>query len=194
MKSALSGGASVPSVRCRPMSMMLSVRVPGGTKSGRPRRCGLLGNAYDAPRAVDDRHEVQVRPRDVAAPGDDQLRVLRLLRLDPGHRTERADPGLGADAAAEWPAIEQARAEPVEEAEIHRATGQQSVRPGVVERQDRLRAVRGHHGGESFVDDVERLRPRDTREAPLALRAHAPERRLETPLAVHEAGIRLRNL
>src|SRR5437667_321653 len=180
MKSALSGGASVPSVRCRPMSMMLSVRVPGGTKSGRPRRCGVLGNAYDAPlmrpppttpnlparagsaktariplpplrfraprvdddqlgagapRAVDDRHEVQVRPRDVAAPGDDQLRVLRLLRLDPGHRTERADPGLGADAAAEWPAIEQARAEPVEEAEIHRATGQQSVRPGVVERQ-----------------------------------------------------------
>jgi len=91
-------------------------------------------------------------------------------------------------------AIEQARAEPVEEAEIHRATGQQSVRPGVVERQDRLRARARHHGGESFVDDVERLRPRDALESAPRPSRHAPERRLETPLAVHEAGIRLRNL
>src|SRR3989442_5471633 len=86
---------------------------------------GLLGDlgpprvdddelAAGAPRAVDDRYEVEVRPRHVAAPGDDELRMLGLLGPDAGHGTERPDPGLGADAAAERPAVEQARAEPVE--------------------------------------------------------------------------------
>ena len=145
-------------------------------------------------RAVDDRHDVEVRPRHVAAPGDDQLRVLRLLGADAGRRTERPDPRLGPDAAAEGPAIEQAGAELVEEPEVHRPAGQEPVRPGVVQRQDRLRAVGGDDGGESLVDDVERLGPRDALEAPLPLGAHPAQRRPETSLAVDEPGIRLRNL
>src|SRR5262249_822017 len=69
-----------------------------------------------------------------------------------------------------------------------------AVGAGVVQRQDRLRAMRGHDGREALVDDVERLRPRDPLEASLAPGAHPAQRRLETPLAVHEARIRLRHL
>src|SRR5262249_7916917 len=46
----------------------------------------------------------------------------------------------------------------------------------------------------SLVNDVERLGPRDALEAPLPSGAHPAQRRPETPLAVHEARIRLRNL
>src|SRR4029453_1346301 len=60
-----------------------------------------------------------------------------------------------------------------------------------VQRQDRLRAVRGDHGRESLVHDVERLRPRDALEAPLTLGARPAQGRLEAPLAVDEARIRL---
>src|SRR5712692_2336782 len=330
MKTAVTGGVSAGSVRWRPTSMMLSVRVPLGTRSGRARRAGVFGNANDAPwmrpppttpnfparagsaktaaavsvalepvadgdhrrcqrpvpldelsdlalvhaadprgvrhrvatrqrhvlleaghvtlderavepslafqlgrhcprehdvrpraerdveigllgdlcpprvdddelaagatRAVDDRYEVEVRPRHVAAPGDDELRMLGLLGPDAGHRTERPDPRLGADASAERPAIEQARAEPVEEPEVHRTAGEHAVRSGIVERKDRLRAVGGDHGRESLVDDVERLRPRNALEAPFTLGTRAAQRRLEAPLAVDEAGIRLRDL
>ena len=145
-------------------------------------------------RPVDHGHEVEVRPRHVAAPGDDQLRVLGLLGANARHRTERPDPRLRPDAAAQGAAVQQAGAEPVEEAEIHRAAGEQAVRPGVVERQDRLRPVSGDHGRKSVMDDVERLGPRDPLEAPFALGADASERRLEAALAVDEAWVRLRNL
>src|SRR5207249_710431 len=164
---------------------------------------GLLGDlrpprvdddklAAGATRSVDDRHEVKVRPRHVAAPGDDELRMLGLLGPDAGHRAERPDPRLTADAAAERPAVEQARAEPVEEPEVHRASGEHAVRSGIVERKDRLRAVGGDHGREALVNGVERLRPRYALEAPFALGADPAQRRLEAPLAVDAAGIRLR--
>src|SRR5439155_17902367 len=127
-------------------------------------------------------------------PRDDQLGVLGLLGPDPRRRTEGADPGLGADAAAERTAIEQAGAEPVEEPEIHRAAGEESVRAGVVEGQNGLRTVRGDDRAEPVVDDVERLRPRDALEASLALGARPAQRRLQTSLAVNEARIRLGHL
>jgi hypothetical protein len=40
---------------------------------------------------------------------------------------------------------------------------------------DRLRPVRGHDGREALVHDVERLRPRDSLEASLALGARAAQ-------------------
>src|SRR5438034_1016050 len=49
MKTALIGGTSDASSRWRPTSMMLRVRVPSGTRSGRARRRGVFGNAKDAP-------------------------------------------------------------------------------------------------------------------------------------------------
>src|SRR5262249_3034672 len=140
------------------------------------------------------RHHVQVRPRHVAAPGDDQLGVLSLLRPDAGCGTERADPRFRANAATEWTAVEQAGAEAMEEAKVHRAAGEHAMGAGGVRRQVRRRAVGGHDGREALVDDVERLRPRDRLEASLAPGARPAQRRLETSLAVHETRIRLRNL
>src|SRR5439155_1009621 len=49
MNTALIGGTSEASSRWRPTSMMLSVRVPSGTRSGRASRPGVFGNAKDAP-------------------------------------------------------------------------------------------------------------------------------------------------
>src|SRR2546427_305788 len=67
-------------------------------------------------------------------------------------------------------------------------------RARVVERQDRLGAVRGDDRAEPRVDRVERLPPRDTLEAPLASGAHAPERRAEASGPVDERRVRLRHL
>ena len=49
MKTAVMGGESASSSRWPPTSTMLSVRVPGGTRSGRWRRCGVLGKTKPAP-------------------------------------------------------------------------------------------------------------------------------------------------
>ena len=55
----------------------------------------------------------------VAEDGEGQLQtVLDLLGPDARHRTEGAQPGLGADAAAEGLAVEEARAQAVEEAQV----------------------------------------------------------------------------
>src|SRR4029453_13526365 len=132
--------------------------------------------------------------RHVAAPGHDQLGVLGLLGPHAGCWTERADPRFRANAATEWTAIEQAGAEAMEEAKVHRAAGEHAVGAGVVQRQDRLRPVGGPDGREALVDDVERLGPRDPLEASLAPGAHPAQGRLETSFTVHEARIRLGNL
>src|SRR5207244_13319315 len=94
-------------------------------------------------RAVDERHEMEIRPRDVVAPDNDQPGVSDLLGPDAGDRAEGPDPRLGADPAAARPTIEQARAELVEEAEVHRPAGEHAVRARVVERQGRMRAEIG---------------------------------------------------
>src|SRR2546422_4626718 len=146
------------------------------------------------PRAVDPGHEVEVRPGDVVAPDDDEPGVGDLLGPDAGDRAEGPHPRLGADSAAERSPIEQARAELVEEPKVHRAAREHAVRARVVERQDRLGAVRGDDRAEPRVDRVERLPPRDTLEAPLASGAHAPERRAEASGAVDELRVRLRHL
>src|SRR6266568_1737602 len=52
MNSARSGGSRSSSARCRPISLMLSVRVPAGIRSGRCSLTGVLGKALLAPRTM----------------------------------------------------------------------------------------------------------------------------------------------
>src|SRR5436309_2828824 len=128
MNSAWIGGDRRGSFRWRPTSMMLTERVPAGTKSGRPSRAGVFGNANPArgggerhgARAaggLHERHHADIRPRDGGAPRDVQRGGLGVHA--PGRRrgAEGGDAILGADAAAEGTAIEQAGAEPGEEPE-----------------------------------------------------------------------------
>ncbi len=143
---------------------------------------------------VDDRGEVEVRPRDVVAPRDREPGVPHLLGGDAGRGAEGAEPGLGADAAAERRAVEERGAQLVEEAQVHRRIGEHAVRPRVVERQHRLRAVRGDHARHALVDEVERLVPGHRREAPLALGADAAQRRLQAPGPVYPLGVRAGDL
>src|SRR5438093_842881 len=144
--------------------------------------------------AADDRRQVQVRPRHVVAPRHHQPRVRDLLGPDAGGGAERAQPRLGADAAAQWAPVEQRGAHAVEEAQVHRAAGQHAVRAAVVQRHHRLRAVLGDDRAHPRVDSVERLVPGDAHEAVLALGAHALERGADAPLAVDELRERLRHL
>src|SRR6267378_3257942 len=158
--------------------------VPGLTGRWRSARSAILvrlGSTTTslAPlrRAIDDGCHVQARPRDVVAPRHDQLAVLDLLGRDAGRRGAiGAGPRLAADTAAERRAVEQRRAEPVEEAQVHRPAGEDAVRAAVVQRHDRLRAVRGDHRREARVDEIERLGPRDRRERACALGAGAAQR------------------
>ena len=131
---------------------------------------------------------MQVRPRDIVPPGDDQPGERHLLRRDAGHRAEGAEPGLGADPAAQRLPLEQGRAQLVEEAQVHGAAGQHPVGPGIVERQDRLRAMGRDHRGEARVDDVERLLPRDALEPSVALDPGAAQGRQQTAFPVGDRG------
>ena len=139
-----------------------------------------------APHLVDEGHQVQVRPRDVTAPGHDQLGQRHLLRPHPGHRAERPHPRLGADASAQRLSVEERGAELVEEAQVHGAAREHPVRPRVVQREHRLRTVRGDHRGDARVDDVERLVPGDRLKAALALGPCPPERGEDPVIAVGE--------
>ena len=140
-------------------------------------------------RLVDDGHEVEVRPRDVVAPHDDELRVRGLLGPDARHRAVGARPGLGADAAAQGLSVEQGRAEAMEEAQIHRGVGEHAMRTRIVEGQHGLRPVGGDGGRHARVDEVERFLPGDPLEASLALGPHPAKRRREPARPVHEVRI-----
>ena len=166
---------------------------------------GLLGDldaarvdhdqlAAGAPHALDQRRDVQVGPGDVVAPGDHEPRLRDLLGPDAGRGAEGPQPGLRPDTAAQRSAIEQRRAHAMEEAQVHRATGQQAVGSRVVERHHRLWAVLGDDRADPRVDRVERLVPRDAREATVALGPDPLERRAQAALAMHELGERARHL
>src|SRR5215471_15282342 len=109
--------------RSRPPRRSSSAAIAHANTTSVPGRSAMCRSA-GAARPVDDRHHVQIRPRHVAAPGDDQLGVLGLLGPDAGRGTEGADPRFRANAATEWTAVEQAGAEAMEEAKVHRAAGE----------------------------------------------------------------------
>src|SRR5262249_58656740 len=93
---------------------------------------------------------------------------------------------LGRKAAAERLWVEERRAELVKEAQVHGAAGEHAVRAGIVQRQDRLRAMFGDHGREALVNRVEGFVPGDRLETALASSADAPERGPETALPVRD--------
>jgi hypothetical protein len=117
-----------------------------------------------------------------------------LLGGHSGRGAERPDPGLGPHAAAEGLAIEEAGAQPMEEAQVHGAAGEHAVWARVVEGDDGLGTVRRHDRGESRVDQVQGFLPARGDEAPFALGAHAEKGRGEASGSVDELRIRLGDL
>ncbi len=112
-----------------------------------------------APGGIDDGRQVEVRPRDVVAPRDDQLGHPRLLGSDARGRPKGSQPRLTPDATAEGGTVQERSAELVEEAQVHGRIGEHAVGARIVEGQDGLRPMGGHDGGDPIVDDVERLVP-----------------------------------
>ena len=122
------------------------------------------------------RPEVQVRRDRVAAPDQDQPAVLVLLDVHPDRRADHGAPASLAGGSADR-AVEQRRAETVEEAPVHRAVLQIAHRARVAVGHDGLRTVgRGRDAGEARRNLVERLVPRDAGEAAFAFAAHAAHR------------------
>src|SRR3989304_8969 len=187
MKTALIGGTRRGSSRCAPTSMMLSVRVPAATRSGRASRAGVLGNANEAPltrpppgtpnfpaRAGSAKTARMPLPPfwlrssplpTLIAAGESAWYSSASRRTTPTGtpqtRGEPAPPAPGAAPAAGGLPAGRARAEPVEETQVHRAGREHPVRARVVERQDRLRAVRGDDRAQALVGQVGRGVPRD---------------------------------
>ena len=131
--------------------------------------------------------EVQVRRDRVAAPDDDQLALGVVLEMHAdlaavGHR-QRLAAGAGADGA-----VEQRRAELVEEAQRHRLALHHPHRAGVAVRQHGLRLA-GGDGAQARRDRVERLVPGDALEAAAALGADALERMQHALGAVRALGV-----
>ncbi len=150
----------------------------------------------DEPRAAPlrflrARPEVHVGRDRIAAPDQDQPAVLELLEVHAeGSADGRGPAGLAGGRTDR--AVEQRRAQPMEEAAVHRAVLQQAHRAGVAVRQDGLRAV-GRRGDvrEPVGDGRERLVPRDAREAAFALAtdaAHRMQHALVRVRAVEVAG------
>ncbi len=117
------------------------------------------------------RPEMQIGDDRIAAPDEDQPALVEVLDVGAHRRADRRGPAGLAGRRADR-AIEQRCAEPVEEAAVHRPVLQQSHRPGIGIRNDRLRAVgRARDLAETRGDRVERLVPADALEAPFALAA-----------------------
>ncbi len=171
-----------------------------GARPERDVQIGLLGELHalgidhheprPAPtRLVDERRQVEIAPGDVVPPDDDEPRVHDRLGPNAGHRPVGAHPGLPADPAAEGLPIQEGGAQPVEEAQVHRAPREHPVGTRVVQRQDGLRPVRGDDGGEAVVNGVEGLRPADGGEAAVTLGADAAKRGAQAPGPVHPLRI-----
>ena len=77
----------------------------------------------------------------------------------------------------------------MKEAQRHRIACQHPMRAGIVERQERLRAVAIHDVADAAMNAVERLIPGDLLELARAFRTNALERVLQAILAVDEVGI-----
>ena len=125
------------------------------------------------PRLLDQRHQVDVGVGRVDPPEDHQLRPDHLLRVVPGHDSERGPPSRIGGRPADRP-VELARAEGVEE-RVAGVVLDAPQRPGVGEGQDRLRAPLGDDAGEAVRDLLDRLVPRDGLELGGPLR---PDRRI----------------
>ena len=125
------------------------------------------------PSLLDHAREVQVGHGDIVAPDGDQVRLGRQFRRHAGRIAEQALVGPAAHAAAQRSAVEQARAELVEETPIHRPDRKLAVRSGVVERQNRLRAILADDVAGPLGDHRQRVVPTDRLELAAARLAPA---------------------
>ena len=125
--------------------------------------------------------EMHARGDGVAAPEDDELRLLGELHIDAHARAQGDLVPCRAGRCADR-AIQQTGAEPVEESLRHGFSLHQPHRSGVAVRQDLLRVVRSQHG-QVLRDRCDRLLPADSLEAPLPFVADAAQR-MQQPVGV----------
>ena len=131
--------------------------------------------------------EMQVAGNRVAAPDQDQLGLGKELNLHAHLAAQRARERLAAGCGANG-AVEQAGAQGVKKAPIHRFALHQAHGAGVAVGQDGLRLARGN-GAQPRGDLIQRRAPRDRLEAPLALGAHAAQRRQDALGVVRALGV-----
>jgi hypothetical protein len=143
--------------------------------------------------APDAAHEVHVRHRRVVAPHDVEPGMLGEFRRAAGHRAIGAGPGFAAHPAAQGAPVELARAEPVEEARRHAVAGEETVRPGIVQRQYRLCSPAADNLSDPVVDLVERRVPRDPLELPGTFRSNPAQRVQQALRPMHEGFHPLRD-
>ena len=172
-----------------------------GSRVDRDMQVGLLGDLdplridYHQLRVlltlgrIDRPHQVQVGDGDVVAPDHDQVGMLQLFRRHAGCGAEHAGIGRAADDPAKLTPRQEGCAELVKEAPVHGATSQLAMRPCIVERQHRLRAMLLYSLGEAGVDQIQCLVPGDRLELTSAARAGPFQRAGQTVRAVHEFGV-----
>ena len=131
--------------------------------------------------------EMQVAGNRVAAPDQDQLGLGEELNLHPHLAAQRARERLAAGCGANG-AVEQAGAQGVKKAPIHRFALHQPHGAGVAVGQDGLCVARGD-GFQPRGDFIQRRIPRDRLEAPFALGAHAAQRRQDALGVVRALGV-----
>ena len=132
---------------------------------------------------------MQVGHGDVVAPDDDEVRVTHLLRRHAGCGSVETRVGGTSHDSAQLPAREQRGSQAVKEATVHGASGELTVRPGVVQRQHRLRTVARDRAGNAGMDEVQGFAPGDGRERTLSAPARALERANKPCGSVHELRI-----
>ena len=139
-------------------------------------------------RLPDAAYEMHIRHGRVVAPDEVELGIFGEIGRAARHRAIGAGPGLAAHSAAQSAPIKLARPEPVEEAQRHAVAGEQTVRPGIVQRQDRLRPPAPDNLVDPLVDLVERSLPGDALELPGAFRSGAAQR-IQKPLRPVHKGL-----
>ena len=120
------------------------------------------------------RPEMQVRGDRIAAPDDDQLRILELFEVGADGGADGVLVAGGAGHRADG-AVEQRGAEVVEEARRHRLALHQSHGAAIAVRQDRLRRAAGDIA-QLIGDLAKRFVPADALELALAFFADAAHR------------------
>ncbi len=150
------------------------------------------GSIADEPRAaplglLSPRPKMHARGDGVAAPEDDELRLLGELHVDAHARAQGDLVPCRAGRCADR-AIQQAGTEPVEESLRHRFSLHQPHRSGVAVRQDLLRVLRRQRG-QALRDRCERLLPADSLEAPFPFPADAAQRMQQSVGVIGPLGV-----
>src|SRR4029450_4336513 len=105
--------------------------------------------------------------------------MRHMLRPHQRHGTEGAHKRLAFYPAAQRPAGGPRGTEFGKEAQIHRATSQETVRSGIIERQNGLRTAFLNNSREALVDYIKGLIPGDRCKLPCALWPDALQRRAQ---------------